>query len=111
MATEDPSNHPITLRRGETRPIPLVYRPRDLTLVPYNLTGKTVAMRIKPHGETEIVYGSPEISITDAVGGEITINISGATVTAYDFLNAPYVILLDGKRLIFGTLTIKSLYD
>lgn len=111
MANQDVNFYALTLRRGETRPVVFVYRPRDKSLPPYNISGKTAELRIKPQGAAEIVYSSPEISITNGVGGEITINIPGATVTAYDFQNAPYTVLLDGKRLFYGELTIKSLYE
>lgn len=111
MANDDKNYLAMTLRRGETKPQVFTYRPRDKSLPPFNLSGKTVEMRIKPNDGNEIVYGSPQISITNAAGGEITRNIPGAAVTAYDFQNAPYTILLDGKRLFYGTLTIKSLYE
>jgi hypothetical protein len=32
-------------------------------------------------------------------------------ITAYQFQNASFVILLNGKRLIYGPLTVKSLYE
>lgn len=102
----------ITLIRSETRPRKFIYRPRDRTLSPYDLSGKAFVMRIKAKGLTEIVYNAaPEISVTDAVNGEFTIDIPGATVEAYTFQNAPYSITIDGKRLLYGTLTIQSLYE
>lgn len=111
MANDEKTYFDMTLRRGEARPIVFVYRPRNKSLPPYNLTGKVVQMRIKPPGEAEIIYNAPIISITNGAGGEITISIPEATVNAYAFQNAPYAVLLDGKRLFPGTLTIKSLYE
>ncbi|MBK8810711.1 MAG: hypothetical protein IPN69_08260 [Acidobacteria bacterium] len=102
----------ITLRRGETEAIVLEYGPEDLTQSRYDLTGKSVEMRIKPDGQDEIVFESaPEIEITDEAGGEITVAIPGATIDAWEFQNAKYVILLDGSQLIVGDLTIVSLYE
>lgn len=112
MAKDQPNYLAITLRRGETETIVLEYGPEDLTQDRYNLTGKSVEMRIKPDGQDEIVFdASPEISITDATGGEITVAIPGATVDAWEFQNAKYVILLDGSQLIVGDLTIVGLYE
>lgn len=104
--------HDLTLRRGETRPIPFTYRPIDKSLPPYVITGQPVAMKISPQGSAEIVYtAAPEISITNGAAGEITIAIPGSVVDAFDFQNAMYAILLNGKRLFYGTLTVKSLYE
>ena len=112
MASSDEGYFALELRRGETRPIPIVHRPKDKTLPPYNITGKPVEMRIQPQGAAEIVYNSaPNISITNGVGGELTLAIPGATVTAYAFEHADYVIMLDGKRLLHGPLDIKGLYE
>lgn len=111
MAINENSYHPLTFRREETRPMLFVFRPRDKSLPPFNLSGKTIQLRIKPHGESEIIFNSPEISITNAVGGEFTIAIPGATVTAWTFQTAPYAILLDGKRILYGDITVKSVYE
>lgn len=113
MPKDEPGYKALTFRRGETRAVPFTYGPRDKTLPRYDLTGKSVSMRIQPDGAAEIVYTdvNPGCYISNTVGGEITINPTGAMVTAYDFLNAPYVVLLDGKRIMRGELTIKSLYE
>lgn len=102
----------LQLFRGDVRPRPFVYRPKDRSLPPYNLTGKTITLKIQPQGQSEIIYSAaPEIAITNAAAGEFTIAIPAATVTGYQFQNAAYVILLDGKRLLHGPLTVKGLYE
>lgn len=111
MAKQQTGYYDIELVREETRPIVFDYGPVDLTLPRFNITGQPIAMRIKPLGASEIVYGSPEISITDGPNGEFTVNIPSATVNAYTFQNAAYVILLNSKRLIYGSVTIRSLYE
>lgn len=102
----------MELRRGETRSTPFTYRPRDKALPPYVITGKPIEMRIKADGLAEIVYNAaPDIAITNGPGGVFTVGILGATVTAYSFDHADYVIMLDGKRLLHGPLDIKGLYE
>lgn len=112
MATENPNYHGLTLRRGETRAIPFTYRPRDKTLPPFVITGQPVELRIQPKGAAEIVKNSaPHISVTDGPNGVITIAYPGAEITAFDFQNAKYAVLLNGERLFYGDLTIKDLYE
>lgn len=111
MAIDENNYHPLKLRRGETRTIPFTYRPIDKSLPPYDLTNGVVEMKIQPAGAAEIVFGSPQIQITDAAAGKIAIAIPGATITAFEFQTAPYAVLLNGKRLFYGDLTIKSLYE
>lgn len=111
MAKGRSTDFPLTFYRGETRPKKFVYRPRNRSLPPINLNGFTVGMKIKPQGQTEIVFGSPEVAITNAAGGEITIAIPHATVTAWQFQNARYVVLLNGIRWLAGTVTVKFFYE
>lgn len=111
--TDEGANHPLTFVRGETRDYVFIYGPRDLTLPRFNITGQSVSIKIKPHGQSEIVYTDvdPGIRISNGAAGEITLNPTGAMKTAYQFQNAPYVILLNGKRWLYGTVTMKSLYE
>lgn len=111
MAEQEPGYLPITLRRGETRPIPLTYGPRDPTLPRYNLTGQPVEMRIQPDDAAEIVIAGPNVAVTNGPAGEITIAIPAATVTAFAFNNADYVLMLNARRLLHGPLTIKGIYE
>lgn len=112
MAKAEPSYYALTLLREDSESIPLTYRPRDKTLPPYVITGQPVEMRIKPKGAAEIVYNSaPNIAVTDGANGEITIAIPSATKAAYTFQNASYAVLLNGKRLFYGDLTLKSIYE
>ena len=112
MADEG-TNHPLTFVRGEEREYVFIYGPRDLTLPRFDITGQTVSMKIRPHGQSEIVYTDvdPGIRISNGAVGEIMVNPTGAMKTSYQFQNAPYVILLNGKRLLYGTVTVKPLYE
>lgn len=112
MADEGTS-HPLIFIRGEERDYLFIYGPRDLTLPRFIITGQSVSMKIKPHGASEIVYTdvNPGIRVSNGAVGEITVNPTGAMKTAYEFQNAPYVILLNGKRLFYGTVTVRPLYE
>lgn len=112
MAKDDPSYYALTLRRGETRSIPLIFGPRDLSLPRYVITGQSIELRIQPKGAAEITKNSaPHIAVTDGPNGVATIAYPGAEVTAFAFQNAQFVILLNGERWIKGDLTIKDLYE
>jgi hypothetical protein len=112
MAKEDPSYYALTLRRGETKSIPLTFGPRDKSLPRYVITGQPVELRIKPKGEAEIVKNSaPHISVTDGPNGVATLAYPGSEVAAFTFQNAQFAILLNGERWIYGDLTIKDLYE
>lgn len=101
----------IVLRRGEDRSIKFIYRPRDRSLPPFDISGQTVVLKVKAKGAAEQTFGSPEVAITNGPGGEITLNGTGSTLTTLQFQSADYAILLNGKRLVYGSLTLTSLYE
>lgn len=112
MAKDEPSYYALTLRRGESKSRPFTWGPRDKSLPRYNLTGKSIEMRIKPKTGSEIVYNTnPGCYLSDAANGQFTINPTGAMVTAYDFQNASYAVLVDGERIMYGDLTVTGLYE
>lgn len=105
--------HPIVFVRGETKAYVFVYRPRDRTLAPFVITGQSVVMKILVDGVAVHTYTdvNPGCYISNGAVGEITVNPTAAMKTAYDFQNARYVITLQGKRLFYGPLTVKYLYE
>ena len=50
----------IVLRRGEDRSIKFIYRPRDRSLPPFDISGQTVVLKVKAKGAAEQTFGSPE---------------------------------------------------
>lgn len=79
--------------------------------VPYNLTGKTVKLRIKPTGQNEITLQSPIVQISNAVAGEISINFTDEIVDAYTFSKAEILLQVDDRIIQTGILKIRKWYD
>lgn len=110
---ESGASHPLVLVRGEDRPYVFVYRPRDRSLAPFVITGQSVTMQIIVAGEIVHTYTdlNPGCYISNGAIGEITVNPSAAMKNAYAFQNARYVITLNGKRFLYGPMTVKYLYE
>ncbi|MEQ1643673.1 MAG: hypothetical protein ABL959_09545 [Pyrinomonadaceae bacterium] len=113
MAVESGASHPLVFVRNETKPYVFIYRPRDRTLAPFVITGQSVVMQIIVNGEVLHTYTdlNPGCYISNGAAGEITVNPTAEMKTAYAFQNARYVITLQGKRLFYGPLTVKYLYE
>jgi len=80
---------------------------------PYDLSGKTATLRIKPAGVEEIEVVAPIVEITDADAGEITIAFTDDAVTGYleDFRDAPIALQIDDRIIVEGKLKIRNWYE
>lgn len=83
----------------------------DKNRQPFNLTGKTAKLKIKPPGVAEIILQSPVCLITNPTGAEITIAFTDAIINAYSWKQAEINLQIDNRILKTGVMKIKNWYD
>ena len=113
MATDEGGELDLVMRRGVDEDRTWIYRPRNRDLPPFDISGQSVSLRIQPHEAEEIVIpdAKPGIPGRDDAGGAVTSNSRGSTKHDWSWQHAPYVIILDGKLFLRGTITLKHLYE
>lgn len=84
---------------------------QDANRQPFNLSGKTATLRIKPAGVNEIVLNNPVCFVSDGVNGEITIAFTDLIINGYNFTDAEIALQIDTKIIRKGRIRIRQWYE
>lgn len=99
----------LELIRGALAPKKFYWMQNRTT--PYDLTGKTAKLRIKPEGAAEIEVAAPMVDITDPANGEITIAFTDEAVAGYGWKRAIVALQVGDRILKTGKFRIKEFHE